>query len=197
MDRSKIGRSSKRKGKAYESRIAKLLNEFTNIGFRRVPMSGGFNKFGGVVIAEHVFTGDVLCDRDDFLYSVEAKNRKDISLTATLKNPHTSSLTKYWYQCCEDAENHNLKPMMFFKPNTTDDWVCLSVNDAKSLALENAKHLVLNIYHEEIDLKVTKRDDRGKKMTVNLEKVKLPNMFILDWKEFIKSVDPRCLFREN
>lgn len=175
IDRSKVGRKSKRKGKKYESRVASILTKFTGAKFRRVPSSGGFNKTGGRVILEQVFSGDVLCEDRLFGFNVEAKNRKDISLTALLKNPKTASLTKYWRQCVEDAVSNNLKPMMFFKPNTNDDWVCLSISDAVSLDLLQSDHMKIEVF----------------------ERQGLPNMIVLDWNEFTRKANPMDLFRNE
>ena len=175
MDKSKIGKKSKRKGKKYEARIAFILSEFTGMKFRRVPSSGGFNKTGGQVILENVFSGDVICEDRAFAFSVEAKNRKDISLTALLKNPKTASLTRYWKQCVDDSKASNLKPLMFFKPNVNDDWACLPIDVAISLGLAESNHLKVEVFKD----------------------IELPNMFIVDWHEFIKIVDPGRLFEDE
>lgn len=176
IDRSKIGRKSKRKGRKYESRVAHLLTEFTGVNFRRVPASGGFNKTGGVVVAQHVFSGDVICDDHRFLFSVEAKNRKDMSLTALLKSPTTAMFTKCWDQCLEDAKTNNCKPMMFFKPNMSDDWVCLREQEIDSVTLCEMRHIKLNVY---------------------TESSQTPNPVIIDWNEFTKHVNANTLFKET
>lgn len=173
VDRSKVGKKSKRKGKKYESRVSSLLTNFTGVKFRRVPCSGGFNKTGGRVILEHIFSGDVICEDRQFRYSIEAKYRKDISLTALLKNPKTAALAKYWKQCVDDANSNKLKPMMFFKPNTNSDWVCLSIEDAKYVGLLKAKHMRLEVFND------------------------LPNILLVDWHEFIEFVNPESLFKDG
>jgi hypothetical protein len=196
-DLSAVGRRSKRKGKKYESRVASILSKFTGVNFRRVPMSGGFNKFGGVVVAEHVFSGDVLCDNKSFLYSVEAKNREDVSLTALLKNPESASLTKYWYQCCEDAAVNHRKPIMFFKPNVNDDWVAVCIYDVEALSLQNSSHIIVNIYHAPVMLSIINRDSKGKKLSKEVKEVNMQNFVVLEWNQFIKIVNPQALFGEK
>jgi hypothetical protein len=193
VDRSKLGRSNKRKGKTFESRVAHILTEFTGVNFRRVPCSGGFNKFGGVVVAEHVFSGDVLCDSPHFDFSVEAKNRQDITLTALLKNPGTAPFTKYWYQCVADAAVNNRRPMMFFK-NAREDWVVITKHDAETLGVFNAPHLVFNVYQHPLVLSTIGRDASGKKLETKVADVVLPTPVMVHWPQFIKVVDPKGLF---
>ena len=196
-EQSAIGRRSKRKGKAYEARVAKLWSDFTGENFRRVPSSGGFNKFGGLVVATQIFTGDVFSNNPNFIFSVEAKNRQDISLTALLKNPPTATITSYWYQCVEDARNNKKKPIMFFKPNMYDDWICLDYNDLEFLGLSNSIRMDFKLYGDETILTVINRNERGKKTSKERKSVKLPNFSIMDWKEFIKHVKPANLFENT
>jgi len=173
MDMSTIGKRSKRKGKKYESRVALILSELTGAKFRRIPCSGGFNKTGGSVILEHVFSGDVVCEDQQFAFSIEAKNRKDISLTALLKNPQTASITKYWKQCVDDARANGLMPMMFFKPNSADDWVCISIDDALNIGVHRSNHIELKTFNS----------------------IELPPMFVVEWHEFKRHIQPEKLFR--
>lgn len=194
IDHSKIGRRSKRKGKRYESRVAKLLTDFTKVNFRKIPSSGGFNKFGGVVVAKHVFTGDVCCDNSSFKYSVEAKNRQDINIATIIKNPSTSPLSKYWYQCVEDANSNNKKPIMFFKPNNQSDFICISQKDDVYDKLKNSNHLCVNVYNSPVFMSVIARGSKGQKLGVSSKDVSLPNFIIIDWELFIKYVVPQDLF---
>lgn len=199
-DQSAVGKKSKRKGKTYEAHVASLLTQFTNTSFRRVPSSGGFNKTGGVVVATQIFTGDVFCDNPDFKFSVEAKNRKDISLTALLRDPTSAKLTKYWYQCVEDAKNNNRKPIMFFKPNTNYDWVCLTIEDSDKFGLKpesSAIYLGIHVYSEAINLSVIIRDKKGKRIGKEKKNVIVPNFNILDWHELTKHVKPEWLFGDG
>ena len=195
---STIGKRSKRKGKHYEARVAQLLTEFTNVKFRRVPVgSGGYNKTGGLVIAKHIFTGDVFSANPSFIFSVEAKNRKDISLTALLKSPESSSITKYWYQCIEDATNNNKYPILFFKPNISDDWVCLRTSDIQEFNLNKSIRIDLKLYYTSVSLKIIDRDMRGKKIKAEIKNIILPDFTIMDWHEFTKHVNPIKLFTEE
>ena len=121
-----MGAKSKQKGNRYERRCAKLLSEFTGVNFRKVPASGGFNKFGGQVVAEHAFSGDVICDKKEFMFSVEAKSQKAFSFVAMLKSPETAKFTEWWKQCVEDAKRVAKLPMLIFKPDSQEDFVAIS-----------------------------------------------------------------------
>jgi len=171
LSQSKIGKRSKSKGNRYERRVVKLLHEFTDINFRRVPASGGFNKTGGMVVNEAAFSGDVICDSDKFLYSIEAKNRKSISLPAILKNPTNTEFIKCWEQCTADACQINLKPMMFFKPNNSADWICLKEHDSIYSDF-NFQHMVIKLQPE------------------------FDNIVLVDWSIFKANINSDKLFNE-
>jgi len=141
-----MGAKSKQKGNRYERRCAKLLSEFTGVNFRKVPASGGFNKFGGQVVAEHAFTGDVICDRKEFLFSVEAKSQKAFSFNAMLKNPKTAVFTEWWKQCIEDAKRVSKLPMLMFKPDVSDDFVAFDSGGILRLGITDIPHFIVEIY---------------------------------------------------
>lgn len=184
IDRSKIGKRSKRKGKTYERRCAKILIDFTGINFRSVPASGGFNK-QGVVIREELFCGDLICDDPKFKFCIESKNRQEFSITALLKNPETAAFTKWWHQCVEDAKRVNLKPLMFFKPNRQDDCVVLSYDDYVEIFKDlNIPMLIATTYSKPCTIKLDKEEIS----------IKLPMPIIMDWKQFICH-DPKLMFR--
>ena len=104
LDHSAIGRRAKGKGSSYERRVAKFLMELTGVNFRKTPASGGFGK-QGVIVAEHAFTGDIICDRPDFKFSVECKNRaNDFSFAQILSVPDKAPFTIWWHQTVEDAK---------------------------------------------------------------------------------------------
>jgi len=70
-DWSKIGRSSRRKGNAYERKIGHMLTKATGFEWRRTPASGGLSWPGDVIIVNH--------DKQHFVNShllIECKNYK-------------------------------------------------------------------------------------------------------------------------
>jgi hypothetical protein len=186
-DYSAQGRRSKRKGKTYERRVAKILKEFTSVEFRSTPSSGGFNKFGGATIREELFCGDVIADDATFRYCVEAKNREEFSFTSILKSPETAAFTRWWHQCVEDANTVGLEPLMFFKPNRADDFVVMTLTEYnKHYGNPKVPFYAIHAYINPITIKPEK----------DLEiTVKLPVPVMIDWKAFIKHHDPKSMFR--
>lgn len=78
VDRVKIGRAARRKGTAYERKVARLLTSITGFTWRRVPYSGASYIPGDVTVVD----GDYV-----FPFVVELKNRKDLTLQKVFKNP--------------------------------------------------------------------------------------------------------------
>lgn len=175
VDRSAVGRRSKRKGKTYERRCASLLTEFTGVNFRSTPASGGFNK-QGVTIRQELFCGDVICDRKDFLFCVEAKNRLSFSFESILKNPDTSPFTSWWYQCLDDAKSTKMLPILFFKPDNAADFVALTEDGIKQIEAENLPHFVIK-YNSKLTVK--HYDEL-------IKDVELPIPYIYNWKDISK-----------
>lgn len=191
VDHSKIGKRSKRTGKNYERRTAKLLSEFTSVNFRKTPGSGGFNKHGGISIREELFCGDVICDRPDFQFCIEAKNRQSFSFTAILKNPETAEFSKWWYQCIMDAKAVNLYPMMFFKPDRSADFVALCKEGMDLIDAWNIPHFVLSTYAN----KILKMRVKYHRKSFEVETV-LPVPHIFNWKTLQEYSNPLTFFGE-
>lgn len=201
-DWSKIGKSSKRRGKRGEQRVAKLLHDFTGKGFRSTPGSGGFNKQGGVKIADHKFCGDVICDDPNFAFCVESKNRPDdFSLAALSTIPESAHFTQWWFQTYDDAKRVDLLPLLYFKMGmSTNNFV---KNDYLAFTPEVAAHLEfprtiphvrIIAYHNPVWVKVkVKVQGRVKKAEGKLL-VTLPDPLLVSWIIFAKHVDPARLF---
>jgi Holliday junction resolvase len=169
-----MGAKSKQKGNRYERRCVQLLSEFTGVPFRRIPSSGAFNKFGGAKVAEYVFSGDVISDNKDFIFSVEAKSQKVFSFVAMLKNPKTSAFTEWWKQCVGDAGSVSRLPMLMFKPDSQEDFVALNDAGVNALGIPgSAPHFSIEIYSDIINLSAPK---------------------IFKWKTIIESTKPEKMF---
>lgn len=193
-DFSAIGRRSKRKGKTYERRCAKLLTEYTGVGFRKTPSSGGFNKFGGVKIREELFCGDLICDSQNFIFCVEAKNRNEFKFEAVLKNSSTAAFTKWWYQCLDDAKRVGLLPILFFKPDNQADFIAVDEAGFKACGLpKDIPAMIFKIYDNPITFKLR---DRETKSDIEIVAT-LPNPIIINWKDFVKYGDPTKLFKKE
>lgn len=194
-DYSSIGRRSKRRGKTYERRCAEILHKFTGIGFRSTPGSGGFNKFGGVTIREDLFCGDLICDRNDFRFCVEAKNRESFTFESILKNPVTAPFTSWWYQCLEDAKAVSLSPLMFFKPDKQADCAVFALSDWEHFQFTDNQvppHFVVNAYNfqQPVVLRISSR--RG---TSQVQVSSLATPVIVEWKSFTAACNPTQLFK--
>lgn len=198
-DHSKVGKRSIRKGKTYERRCAKLLTEFTKTNFRKTPGSGGFNKQGGVSVREELFCGDLICDKKDFLFCIEAKNRDEFSFTALLKSPETAAFTKWWYQCVSDAKRADLKPLMFFKPNIRDDFIVMTLSEWQLRFSRdkniNCPFISVMCYGNGKPLTFSVKE-RWSKETEEITTT-LPQAVMIDWKQFVTHHDPKLMFKES
>lgn len=194
-DWSAIGRRSKRKGKTYERKVAGLLQSFTNANFRKVPSSGGFNKQGAVV-REESFCGDVICDRPDFKFCIEAKNRETFSFQALLNNPNTAAFSEWWYQCIEDAKSVDLLPILFFKPEIGEDLVALTGAGLEALDIRAGLPMFrIDVYAQPVSItQLVKVKGQKKKSKIVIE-AQLPTPFVISWKTLIKHTRPEAFFR--
>ena len=194
VDWSATGRKSKSKGKAYERAVAAALTEFTGVNYRKTPSSGGFNR-QGVTVAGHIFCGDLMCDRADFKFSVEAKNRKIFLYSQAVKNPETAPFTKWYFQTIRDAKDHNLEPMMWFKPKpgSPDNMIVLCQAD---WAHKIPNHYVLTSYSVDriTEFTVNEKGPGEKKRRDHKVVAKLPTPILVDSGYFFSVVKPEELF---
>lgn len=189
-DWSKIGKSSKRKGKSYENKCAKLLTEFTGVNFRKTAGSGGWNK-QGVTVREELFAGDLISDNPGFKFCVEAKNRpNDFEFDMLLRNP-SGNFSDWWYQCVQDAKSVEKLPILFFKPRIRVDLVAVTKEGLEALNYPStAPRIAVDIFRKPVQVKdyIT----RGEKVTV-----KLPVAYIVEWKQLISLIKPEGFFDEE
>ena len=101
-------------------------------------------------MAEHAFSGDVICDRKDFIFSVEAKSQKAFSFVAILKSPKTAKFTEWWRQCTEDAEKVSKLPMLMFKPDAQEDFVAITHEGVEKLGILTAPHFSIVDAYEDL-----------------------------------------------
>jgi len=176
---SKIGKSNRQRGGAYERKIAKMLTNGFDVKFKRSPRSGALLRegaFNGVFLG-----GDLSCERD-FIFSIECKNCKDSNIEAILKNPTTASLVKYWCQCVYDSEASSTKnkiklPLLFFNMKSVrKDYACVCDSGLNHIS-ENP--LKISIPSIEGPIKID-MDNKEVQMT------NIPPMFIMLADDFIK-----------
>lgn len=194
-DWSKVGKKSKGKGGNYERLVAKALKDFTGVGFRKTPNSGGFNKLGGVVVANHIFCGDLICDKPDFLFSVEAKNRKNFSFSAILANPETAPFTEWWFQTVRDASEVGLEPMLWFKPKPGSPVNMVALRDG---FCDMPVGMAMRMYEDTtINFEITEKGPGEKKKRKHKVSAELPMPVIYHWQYIKEQWDPKIFFGDK
>ncbi len=191
-DWSKVGRRSKGRGKAYERLVADALTEYTSVNFRRTPSSGGFNR-QGIEVAGHIFCGDLMCDRADFKFSVEAKNRKNFSFQHILSSLEKCEFTQWWFQTVRDAKRHNLEPMLWFrpKPGTPDNFVVVTEADWGNKLKDR---IIIPGYENILSFKIDERSDNERKSRPHEVVARLPIPAIVQWKNYKEVINKSELF---
>jgi hypothetical protein len=191
---SAIGRRAKNKGKSYERNFAKILTEWTGVNFRKTPGSGGFNK-QGVTVAGRSFAGDLICDKSNFIFSIEAKNRKNFSFQQILKNPSTAPFTEWWFQTVRDAKKEDLEPLLRFKPKegSPDNLIALDISWASRF---DGRAMTLSMYSQILEFVVQEKaywlgEKRNLKHNVM---ARLPIPIIVHEKHFKEVINPDSLF---
>lgn len=104
--------NSKKKGDSNERVAAKWLTDWVGVKFTRVPSSGGL-RWTNTVNA----CGDIVCEDGDFdfLFSVETKHLKNLSIAPTLRV--NSKIFTIWNQAVTDAIRANKFPMCLLRSN--------------------------------------------------------------------------------
>lgn len=106
---------SKAKGSAFESKIRDKLNEeFPNIQFERVPLSGSISYLKGDIWTPH--------DTASWPWCIEAKHYADIEWN-NLLTAKTSDLHNFWRQTIREAEVMKKRPLLIFRANRSKDYV--------------------------------------------------------------------------
>jgi len=190
-----MGNKSKRKGDYGERRWAKLLMELTGRSFRKTPSSGGFNKFGGVKIAQHRFCGDVICDDPLFAFCVESKNRpNDFQPGLLASNAGPACFTTWWNETCSDADEVGLQPFLGFKigrsanKDVGNDFVAMTAWSLEHLEYGGPR-IVVDSYRSVVTVNVVSR--KG----VKKQEVSLPTPCIVGWRSLSRSCNPEKFFQ--
>jgi len=134
--RSQAGKMAKRKGNAYENKVAKMFTKWLGHPFRRVPSSGGWDKLAGD--GKKVAPGDIYCSDPDyhFCHVVECKNRERSWDFGRLLTGKCKPFWDWWDQVCGDAEpfvpheqegswSLGRSPMLVFTKNGEEDFVAV------------------------------------------------------------------------
>lgn len=141
VDRSAIGRRSKRKGSNNERTVTKLLETWWGSGqWSRSPQSGAFGTRAG---AEFKANGDIITTAKDWLFCVECKQAENWSLDQLLTAPK-SAIYQFWQQTVEETPK-NLVPMLIIGKNHVDRLVILDESYFSQLIQpwEDIPHFIL------------------------------------------------------
>jgi len=185
-DFSKIGKSNRSRGAAYERKIAHTLTDGFGVKFKRSPRSGALLREGAF---NGIFLGGDLCCEKDFRFSIECKNCKDISIESVIKNPTTAPLVKYWCQCVYDARaattSDKIKhPLLFFNMKSVrKDFACVC-NDGMMFMMKSIDGILVHPFYLSIpSIKGPVRIEIDNK-TVDMTDV--PPMHIMTIDDFMK-----------
>lgn len=106
---------SKIKGSAYEAKIKDKLNEeFPNIRFERVPLSGSISYLKGDIWTPH--------DTARWPWCIEAKHYATLEWN-NLLTAKTTDILNFWKQTLREAETMNKRPLLIFRWNRSKDFV--------------------------------------------------------------------------
>lgn len=106
--------NSKRKGAAFERKIAHVLNErFGTTEFCRTPGSGAFGSTHQ--LPQHLIVHGDLITPQNFKYTIECKNGYDVTFDDVFKKK--SDLYKFIAQAKNDAKRANRTWMVIYKKN--------------------------------------------------------------------------------
>lgn len=144
------GKKSKSKGNNYEREVVGLLNELYNVDqFARTPGSGSL--MGRTNWAKRVelnqnqketLASDIIVP-DFFPYSVECKWYADSPNHSSVMKGYDADLNKWLAECCFDAINLQLIPMLFFKTNRKGTFIAVP-----SILKSVLKYNSCTMYHD-------------------------------------------------
>ena len=115
--------NSKRKGSAFERKIAKLLNErFNTTDFNRTPGSGAFGTTHA--LPQHLIVQGDLITPQNFKYVIECKNGYKVDIEDLFREG--SPFYKFIEQAQRDAAKANKEWMVIYKKDRKKELVVVS-----------------------------------------------------------------------
>ena len=193
-DFSKIGKSNRSRGAAYERKISKMLTNGLGAKFKRSPRSGALlreGKINGAYIG-----GDLTCEKN-FKFSVECKNCKNANIEALIKHPTTAPLMKYWCQCIYDADKSSTikrpkLPLLFFHMKSIrTDYACVSKDGLKLFKnwdIQIPMHICVSPIHKPVIIDIDNKQ---------IETTDIPSMYIMLISDFIKNLNKQHVFYQE
>lgn len=144
-----MARNSKRKGNAYELKLAKELGDHWGSVFNRTPGSGAYRG-----AREDEMVGDIVTDpADRYPFVIEAKNREGgWTLESIVLDRH--DIKNWWQQVVEDAERVDKIPLLIFTRNYAEDFVMMPYHKEthSKLMSKGFEHMITTVtYHDELE----------------------------------------------
>ena len=116
------------KGHGFERKAAKIFSDWSDRQFKRVPLSGGFDK--------EIITGDIFCvdeygpkdpkDRVWLPISIECKCSESWKFVHFFTKTDKSTLNQWWQQSSDDAKQNGKCPTLVFTKNNFPIFIMLS-----------------------------------------------------------------------
>jgi len=126
------GIGSKNKGRSFENKMANLFTEWSKHKFKRVPMSGGWEK--------EVVSGDIFCVAEyeksqdiRFPLSLELKCTEAWDFEHLFKGSDKNPIYTWWQQSTEDSKISKKIPALIFTKNYQPDFILLRLSILKKL----------------------------------------------------------------
>ena len=94
-------------GKRFERRVAELFTQATGYRFFRAIVNRSSTRGGRAGVAG----GDVICERADFVFCIEAKSHRRFSVESVLAG-NTTLLDEFWKQTCAEASLSGKMPLL-------------------------------------------------------------------------------------
>lgn len=110
--------NSRAKGARGEYLVRDLLRDYTDLQFERVPSSG----------ALPYLKGDLYVPNEKNNFCIEVKNYETSSFTDKIfTQPKTNNLLKWWHKICNQAENCNQTPLLFWRYDRSKIYVVTNI----------------------------------------------------------------------
>ena len=108
--------NSRQKGHKAELLVANMLTRWTNLPFEQTPGSGSGKIKGDLWLKHHI---------NAFL--IEVKFYKDDAISTKVFTNKSNNFVQWWAKTCQQAEDSQLMPLLFFKANHAQFFVATKI----------------------------------------------------------------------